>query len=200
MAPERLSAKKLLRESSLEIDAALDDDEPLQSAVDEAVWMDVIQKMDEVYSQLIDDEVELEKKNAELEQSQQFVFSVISAMSDVLVVCDAQGRIEQTNAALNDLVGRNEGVLRGTPFVDLLADADSVERVRLVLAQTRAQRSGKVLELQLLDASGAHVPVDANCTPRIDHNGRHVGTVLVGRPTAELKRAYQELRSAHEAL
>lgn len=30
--------------------------------VDEATWLDVIQKMDEVYSQLIHDEVELEKK------------------------------------------------------------------------------------------------------------------------------------------
>ncbi|MCQ9375443.1 ATP-binding protein, partial [Methyloversatilis sp. XJ19-13] len=30
--------------------------------------------------------------------------------------------------------------------------------------------------------------------------GRRAGTVLVGRPTAELKRAYHELREAHEAL
>ena len=31
--------------------------------VDESTWLDVIQKMDEVYTRLIDDEVELEKKN-----------------------------------------------------------------------------------------------------------------------------------------
>jgi two-component system sensor histidine kinase HupT/HoxJ len=43
---------------------------PLEG-VDESVWLDVIHKMDEVYSQLIDDEIELEKKNAELEQSYQ---------------------------------------------------------------------------------------------------------------------------------
>ena len=48
--------------------------------VDESTWLDVIQKMDEVYTRLIDDEVELEKKNSELEQSQQFIFSVLSAM------------------------------------------------------------------------------------------------------------------------
>ena len=44
------------------------------------------------------------------------------------------------------------------------------------------------------------MPVDANCTPRIGPNGRRVGTVWVGRPTGELKRAYHELREAHEAL
>ena len=66
--------------------------------VDEATWLDVIQKMDEVYTRLIDDEVELEKKNTELEQSQQFIFSVLTSMSDVLVVCDERGLIEQANA------------------------------------------------------------------------------------------------------
>ncbi|MCB2017281.1 MAG: PAS domain-containing sensor histidine kinase, partial [Hydrogenophaga sp.] len=40
----------------------------------------------------------------------------------------------------------------------------------------------------------------ANCTPRIGANGKRLGTVWVGRPTAELKRAYQEMRSALEAL
>jgi two-component system sensor histidine kinase HupT/HoxJ len=39
--------------------------------VDESTWLDVIQKMDEVYSQLITDEIELEKKNAELERTNQ---------------------------------------------------------------------------------------------------------------------------------
>ena len=63
---------------------------------------------------LIDDEVELEKKNSELEQSQQFIFSVLTSMSDVLVVCNEAGRIEQTNAALCELVGRSEDQLRGT--------------------------------------------------------------------------------------
>jgi len=63
--------------------------------VEESTWLDVIHKMDEVYSQLVHDEIQLEQKNVELEQSQQFIFSVLSAMSDVLVVCDEHGRIEQ---------------------------------------------------------------------------------------------------------
>src|SRR5207253_4604001 len=40
----------------------------------------------------------------------------------------------------------------------------------------------------------------ANCTPRIAASGRRVGTVFVGRPTAEIRRAYNELRAAHESL
>ena len=168
--------------------------------VDESTWMDVIQKMDEVYSQLVLDEIELEQKNTELEQSQQFIFSVLSAMSDVLLVCDEHGVIEETNAALRELVGRSDGALRGMLFHDLLADEASGERVRQVLANATPSRQGEAVELNLLDAQGQSVPVDANCTPRIAPNGRRVGTVFVGRPTAEIKRAFHELRTAHEAL
>lgn len=168
--------------------------------VDESTWLDVIQKMDEVYTRLIDDEVELEKKNTELEQSQQFIFSVLTSMSDVLVVCDERGLIEQANAALCELVGRREEQLRGSSLADLLADGASVDAARAAMDRSDAPRAGQGIELNLLDRQGQPVPVDANCTPRIGPSGRRVGTVWVGRPTAELKRAYHEMRAAHEAL
>ena len=168
--------------------------------VDESTWLDVIQKMDEVYTRLIDDEVELEKKNVELEQSQQFIFSVLTSMSDVLVVCNQAGRIEQTNAALCELVGRSDEQLRGTPLDGLLADDASVALARAAMTQTDAPRKGQAIELNLMDSQGNVVSVDANCTPRMGAHGRRVGTVWVGRPTAELKRAYQKMHTAHEAL
>ncbi|SDH82244.1 ATP-binding protein [Variovorax sp. OV700] len=168
--------------------------------VDDATWLDVIQKMDEVYSQLVHDETELEKKNEELEQSQQFIFSVLSAMSDVLLVCTEKGEIEETNAALCELVGRSDADLRGTSLLALLADAGSIARAHAVLMNASPTRRGETIELNLLAADGSSVPVDANCTPRATPSGRRVGTVFVARPTAELRRAYQELRSAHDAL
>ncbi|MBL8475952.1 MAG: PAS domain-containing protein [Methyloversatilis sp.] len=168
--------------------------------VDEATWLDVIQRMDEVYSQLVSDEIALEQKNVELEQSQQFIFSVMSAMSDVLLVCNERGEIEETNAALCELVGRSDDALRGTPVFALLADDESRARMRGVLDDANPSRRGEAVELNLRDAAGAGVPVDTNLTPRFTRNGRRAGTVLVGRPTAELTRAYHELREAHEAL
>ena len=168
--------------------------------VDESTWLDVIRKMDEVYTRLIDDEVELEKKHHELEQSQQFIVSVLSAMSDVLVVCDEAGCIEQANAALCELVGRSEQQLRGVRLVSLMADDASASMARAAMARPDATRKGETIELTLLDAQGEAVPVDATCTRRLGSQGRKVGTVWVGRPMAELKRAYQEMHAAHEAL
>jgi two-component system sensor histidine kinase HupT/HoxJ len=168
--------------------------------VDESTWLDVIHKMDEVYSQLVADEIALEQKNAELEQTQQFIFSLLTAMSDVLAACNETGQIEETNAALCELVGRPDAALRGTPLALLTADEHSAARIRHVLDTPALQRSGTVVEVELLDGQGQRVPVDFNCTPRLDANGRRVGLVFVGRPMGEIKRAYHQLREAHDAL
>lgn len=168
--------------------------------VDESTWLDVIHKMDEVYSRLVHDEIQLEQKNTELEQSQRFIFSVLSAMSDVLLVCDAQGGIEETNAALCELVGRTDQELRGTSLFDLLADEHSALLARKVLSRCQPSRGGEAVELNFTDNQGCSVSVDVSCTPRFAATGRRLGTVFVGRPTAEIKRAYHELRAAHESL
>lgn len=168
--------------------------------LDDGAWVNVIQKMDEVYSRLIEDEVELEKKNAQLEQSHQFIESVLSAMTDVLVVCDEAGRIEQANAALCRLVGQSEAQLRGQPLRALLADEASRQRHDQALQASRQEQEVQEVELQLRDAQQQGVPVDARCTPRTGPHGRRVGWVWVGRPMAELKRAYRDLQQAHAAL
>ncbi len=177
------------------------------SGVDESAWLDVIHKMDEVYSQLVADEIALEAKNAELEQSQQFIFSLLTAMSDVLVATNRAGQVEETNAALCSLVGATDAQLRGTPLSGWMADDEAAAALARALAQPAAAAADvagtsgvAVVELSLRGAAGAPVPVDFNITPRRDAAGRLVGHVLVGRPMGELKRAYHQLREAHEAL
>jgi two-component system sensor histidine kinase HupT/HoxJ len=174
-----------------------------QGVVDEATWMAVIGKMDEVYSQLIADEMELERKNAELEQSQQFIVGLLSAMSDVLLACSPGGTIEETNKALCALVGRSPESLLGTAVQDLLADAEErrrLERALLACQSADAAIPEASVELQILDGRGQRVPVDFICSARRDAASRRIGYVLVGRPLGELKRAYQQLRQSHEAL
>ena len=167
--------------------------------MDESAWVDVIHKMDEVYSRLVADEVALEEKNAQLEQSQQFIFGLLSAMRDVLVACNQYGLVEETNPAFCELLGRTESDLRDVALQSLLADDTSVQRWKQ-LAPGQSAASGSTLEIQLLHAQGNAIAVDMNCTPRYNSRGQHVGYVLVGRPMGELKLAYHQLREAHEAL
>jgi nitrogen fixation/metabolism regulation signal transduction histidine kinase len=91
--------------------------EGLQSRGEDA-WIELIQKMDEVYNDLLQYKVALE-------ESQQFVFSVLPSMSDILVVCDRDGCIETVNHALVTFAGKPESELIGIPLFDLFADADA---------------------------------------------------------------------------
>lgn len=185
--------------AEVEVEAEVEAEAQVEG-IAEAAWIDVIQKMDEVYSQLVSDEIALEQKNEELESSQQFVYSVLAAMSDVLIVCNRDGEIEQTNAALRELLGQGEAALCAMSVDQLLFDAASVERVKRVIRQTATQGGSAAVELNLIDPQRGSVPVDVKCTQRLDGAGKHAGYVFVGRPMGELKRAYQQLNDTHEAL
>ena len=124
-----------------------------QEQAGEALWIEVIRKMDETYADLVRYQVELEEKNSALEEAQQFIASVLASMTDVLIVCDAQGRIQRVNAALESLVGESEAALRGRPFLSLLA-AESLplagtfgEQVRRLLAEDVAAATLDVFEI-----------------------------------------------------
>lgn len=168
--------------------------------IDEDAWLEVIGKMDEVYSQLVQDEIALEQKNVELEQSQQFITGLLGSMSDILLACDPQGLIEQSNYSLRDLVGGDEQALLGSPVYALLGDEDSIDHLRKVLGGLRQANASASLEVNFRDADGVLLPVDLSCTVRSGPHGRCLGHVLVGRPLGELKHAYRQLHEAHEAL
>ncbi len=167
--------------------------------VSEDVWMEVIDKMDQVYSDLLQYEVALEQKNAKLEESQQFILSVLTSMSDVMLVCDRNGTIQDANRSLEDFCGRSADELRGRSIFDLFADPLAAQEAR---RQFFGQGPKEVhdCELPLRARDGSAVPVSLNCTPRFSAVGKSLGMVVTGRPVGELRRAYQALHEAHEDL
>lgn len=160
----------------------------------EAAWIEVIRKMEEVYSDLIQYEIELEEKNTALEEAQRFITSVLSSVSDILVVCDADGRIQQVNLAFLRLTDMAEIDLIGQPLGDLLAD--DVEQIRHWLEAGAADREVRFVH----NGQGATEPVALTCATLLDHRGLPAGTVLTGRPVGELRRAYEALKQAQAQL
>ena len=170
-----------------------------RAGASESVWLDVIQKMDEVYSDLLQYEVALEDKNAALEESQQFIVSVLTSMSDVLLVCNRAGIIQDVNQSLQHLIGKEEAQLKGRRVFELFADEASRQQAQHFFAG----HVGETLhdcEMQLRGPDGSAIPVSLNCTPRYSAAGKMLGVVMTGRPVGELRRAYQALRQAHEDL
>lgn len=164
----------------------------------EHAWIEVIHKMDAVYADLVHYQVELEQKNSALEEAQQFIRSVLAAVTDVLIVCDLQGRIQQVNRALENLTGRDGEALLGQP-INSLFGAESLSLVNR-FPEKLGSESIVDCEVSMIGADGRPTPLAMNCSSRYDHEGRLLGMVLIGRPVGELKRAYGDLNSAHEAL
>lgn len=183
------------KESLTHFMAALPSEAPSGSAGDQ-VWISVIQKMDEVFSDLLRYEVALEEKNEALEESQRFTHSVLGAMSDIVIVTRLDGSIEEVNDALVELTGRTADALRGSSVFDLFLDEESREAARRQVAQKGAAYD---CELRMVAAVGM-ATVSVNFTPRYAAAGRIVGSVITGRPVGELRRAYQALHEAHEEL
>ena len=170
----------------------------LNDANSEEAWIEVIQKMDLVYADLVRYQVELEEKNSALEEAQRFIESVQAAMTDVLIVCDIQGRIQRANGALEKLTGHTEAELMNRSFKELFVESSQ----SLVDGFADKIRSETVYdcEVNLIGADGKPTPLAMNCSSRYDHDGRLVGMVLIGRPVGELRRAYEELNITHREL
>ncbi|MEZ5849677.1 MAG: ATP-binding protein [Hyphomicrobiaceae bacterium] len=165
----------------------------------EDAWIDVIQKMDQVYADLVHSQTQIETKNAMLEEAQAFIDSVLSAMTDVLIVCDIEGRIQRVNKALEATTGQSNDSLVGCLMSELFERTtfDPLEKFR---KKVRLKQHLADCEVVLKCAGRPGTPLAVNCTPRYDHKGHLVGIVLVGRPVGELRRAYQELDEAHRRL
>jgi two-component system sensor histidine kinase HupT/HoxJ len=169
-----------------------------QMGLSEETWIEVIHRMDEIYADLVRYQVDLEEKNAALEEAQRFIDSVLSSMSDVLVVADVQGRIQRANKAMVNLLGRSEAELVGTNLSALFSASTG-----LMIANFPDHiRTGDILdcEIEILAAGGEAVPLAVNCSPRYDSEGTLSGMVVTGRPLSELRRAYRDLQDAHRQL
>jgi two-component system sensor histidine kinase HupT/HoxJ len=161
----------------------------------ETAWIEVIRKMEEVYSDLISYEVELEEKNAALEEAQRFITSVLSSVSDILVVCDPKGAIQQVNLAFLKLTDFAEVDLLGQPVDDQLADEVGP------LAYWLEAGAGHDREVRFKTGDGGvSEPVALTCATLLDHRGLPAGMVLTGRPVGELRRAYEALKRAQAQL
>lgn len=164
----------------------------------ESMWVDVIHRMDEVYSELLRNETDLERKNSELEEAQTFISSVIASVSDILIACSNDGVIRKANPAFLTLVGLRERDVVGTRIFDYVHDDDLKEAERLA----NAGKQGGVLEgdLKFRTADGSAEIFAMRCATLFDGHRRRFGAVLTGRPISELRQAYQALNLAHEEL
>ncbi|MGA0540969.1 sensor histidine kinase [Neotabrizicola sp. VNH66] len=161
----------------------------------DGAWNDVLSAVDRTYSELVAHQERLERQNRELEALRQFLASVFASVSDVLVVLDREGRVEEVNASVTAMIGSTAVALARRPLAELVRPEDRAP-VQALLAQVARSRSPGKLDFALLTPAEP-APVEAVLSPRLDDRGRVAGMVLTGRPVGELRRAYAQLEQSH---
>jgi len=167
-------------------------------AFSEEAWVQVLRSVDVAYRELVDHQVQLEERNAELEAMRGFVYSIIGAMSDALIVCGPAGEIIEVNRAFTDLTGATKHEVLGTHLLDWFAPEDAA-MIKRGLAALVQGRQVKIAEHQLRVPEGT-TPLEMSATARLDKRGRYVGAVLIGRPVGELRSALSAMERTHQAL
>lgn len=164
----------------------------------EEAWIEVIHKMDSVYADLVHSQVELEVKNKALEEAQIFINSVLSAMTDTLIVCDTKGVVLQVNSALEKLTGKSKEDFLQHSLHEVFSE-DSQAMLDFFPEKMRHE-SLIDCEVNVHCSDGTTTPLSMNCSSRFDASGILTGMVLIGRPLGELRHAYKKLNFAHNVL
>ena len=171
---------------------------PPMDGMSDSAWVEVIQRMDEIYADLVNHQVIIEEKNAALEEAHQFIESILASMHDVLVVTDVNGNIQRVNQSLEQFTGKTLDELLGKPL-SILFPKNAEPQVNEFPEHIR---SGKLVdcEVDMLDSNNTPLPMAITCSARYHLDGRLLGSVLTGKPLDEIRRAYRELKKTHEEL
>jgi PAS domain S-box-containing protein len=169
--------------------------------VQEGPWIEIIQRMELLYANLAQTQIEAERKNEELLRAKAFTDNVIRSMVNSLVVTDRDSAITTANDACCQLLGYAREELLGRPVGTVFAEGapNPFRRGSELWYRCRTTGSASGMETSLRTKAGEEVPVSLNASVMRDRSGDIVGTVLVATDLREMKRLLLEAQAAAAA-
>jgi len=169
--------------------------------VEEGPWIEIIQKMESLYANLAQTQIEADKKNEELLRAKTFTDNIIRSMVNSLVVADRDSNITTANDACCQLLGYAKEELLGKPAGTIFAEGapNPFRRESEFWSRCRSTGSATGVETSLRTKQGEAVPVSLSASVMRDRSGETIGTVLVATDLREMKRLLVEARAAAAA-
>lgn len=169
-----------------------------EAAIGDQAWSDVLQAMDRTYAELVDYQEQLETRNAELTNLRRFLASIMSSISDFLIVADREGRVSDASQSFRTAVGDRDNSISGRQACDFFETSDQ-ELVRTAISKCISLKQDIRISASLETLKGRN-PVEIRLSPLLDRRKKSTGVILTGRPMGELLRAYSELEVSHREL
>lgn len=161
-------------------------------------WAEVLAAVDKAYAELVSNQERLERQNEVLHEFGRLLGSILSSVSDLMLVLGRSGVIEEVSASAGTMTGRSASALAGAK-ADAIFEQESAARVRQAVETLRFSKAPSQFEAMVRTPDGP-APFDVSISARTDDKGRMIGAVIVGRPLGELRRAYAELEESHRSL
>jgi len=132
-----------------------------KDALQEKMWIEIINRMEDLYANLANRQEEIEQKNRELLKTKEFVENVIEHMADALIVMDSEGKINVVNHTALEILGYKYEELIGKPM-DLIFE--KAKGKSLLMEGSKIQtliRDGviKNLEIFFRNKEGERIPM-----------------------------------------
>ncbi|SFM32999.1 PAS domain-containing sensor histidine kinase [Shimia aestuarii] len=169
-----------------------------QEELGDRAWADVLEAVDKTYAELVDYQEQLEARNSELLTLRSFLGSIMTSISDYLIVAGKDGLIVDASVSFCTALGVSVDDLVGRHIGNFFLEADR-DLVLSTVSQVASLRQPATIDVELQIESGAE-PVEVRIAPRLDRRRRGAGVILTGRPLGELHNAYMSLEQSHEDL
>jgi two-component system sensor histidine kinase/response regulator len=143
-----------------------------------------------------------ENKQAEkvLHESELKYRTLYESMRDAFVKADMTGRIQEFNAAYQEMVGYGDEELRRMTYLDLTPEKWHAFEARIVEEQILRYGFSDVYEKEYLKKNGTVFPVEVRKFLVQDASGEPEGTWAIIRDIADRKRSEEELSKYQEHL
>ena len=172
--------------------------------VEEGPWIEIIQKMESLYANLAQTQIEADRKNEELQRAKTFTDNIIRSMVNSLAVADRDSNLTTANDACLQLLGYAREELLGKPAGTIFAEGAPNPFRRESEFWNRCppgRRAGSAtgVETSLRTKQGEAIPVSLSASVMRDRSGDVIGTVLVATDLREMKRLLLDARAAAAA-
>ena len=146
---------------------------------------------------LLDAQHQQLQEKLEIQQSKNYLESILTCMTDSIVVVAADDRIQMANRAARELLGYEENELVGAPLSSLFPDG-SMPADLTSMGENASPNPRRNHEVRFVDKGGREIPALLSASVLRDGRSKAKGMVLAARDNTDQERA-EKVRNELEA-
>ena len=152
------------------------------------------------YLSVATDLTERARAEAALTQERDFTAAILDTAGTLMIVTDADARIERFNRAAEQVSGFAAGEVLGRSLIDTLLPPESDAAARHALATARAPEFPRRYEEEIVTAGGERRLIAWSVTCLVDGEGVIAHLIATGTDVTEARRAAEALRISTDRL